>query len=134
MSGLHRILNMPEYAWVCLPEHAWICLNIPGYAWICLNLPELFLFYIFPLSSLVYLNVWLVVPYFQRLHKTRCFSLTENKAVFLETQNLIFCIVAISILFGLCLRLSVFTSKISNLLLTFGAVACGGCKSWYTLF
>ena len=44
---------------------------------------------------------------FHLLHKSRCFSLKENKAGFLETQNLIFSIVAISILFCYCLRLSI---------------------------
>ena len=65
---------------------------------------------------------------FQRLHKTKSFSLRENDAVFLETQNLIFSIAAV-ILFGFYFRLDIFTSKISNLLLLLGAEEVGGCES-----
>ena len=49
MSGLHRVLNMPEYAWLWLTEYAWIYLNMPQYARIYLNLPGRLLFYISPL-------------------------------------------------------------------------------------
>ena len=38
MPELHRVLDMPKYAWI-----------IPGYVWMCLNLPEWLLFYIYPL-------------------------------------------------------------------------------------
>ena len=86
MSGLHRVLNMPDYSWLCRAEYGWICLNIPGYAWICLNLPEWLLFYISPLNPL---STWRRGYLFQRLHKTRGFSLNENEAVFLERHNLI---------------------------------------------
>ena len=65
MSVLHRVLNMPEYAWLCLTEYVWICLNMPGYAWICLNLPEwLFVLY-FPIvipylleGVVIYFNIY----------------------------------------------------------------------------
>ena len=42
MSGLHRILNIPVYAWI-FPERAWIGWNMRECAWICLYafLPEL---------------------------------------------------------------------------------------------
>ena len=63
---------------------------------------------------------------FQRLQKTRSFSLKENEAVFLETQNLMFSIVAVSILFRFCFRLNICTSMISNLLLPLGTKGCGG--------
>ena len=55
---------------------------------------------------------------FQSLHKT---SLKESETVFLDIQNLIFSVGALSILFGFCFRLNIFTSKISNLLLPSGA-------------
>ena len=80
------------------------------HAQICLNDFCFIFFYCNPLS--ISTRAYL----FQRLHKTRSFSLKENKAVFLETQNLIFDIVA-AILFGFCFRLNIFTSKTSNLLL-----------------
>ena len=32
MSELDKVLNMPEYAWLCLAEYAWICLSLLGYA------------------------------------------------------------------------------------------------------
>ena len=41
------------------------------------------------------------------------------------TQNLIFSVAAVSILFGVCFRLNIFTSKISNLLLPFGTIGIG---------
>ena len=37
MPGLHRALNMPEYAWI-IPEYVWLCLNRCLYAWICGNM------------------------------------------------------------------------------------------------
>ena len=61
----------------------------------------------------------------QHLHKTRSFSLKENDAVFLETQNLIFSRVAASVLFGFCFRVNIFTCKISNLLLPLGSRGLG---------
>ena len=89
-------LNMPEYAWICLnmsgwiclnmPEYTWICLNMPGYAWICLTCLNGFCF-IFPRCNP--LSTWRRGYLFQRLHKTRSFSLNENETVFLETHNLI---------------------------------------------
>ena len=66
----------------------------------------------------------------------RSFSLKETEVVFLETKNLVVFLVAASILFGFCFKLNVFTIKISNLLLPFGAKGDGGYESWYkyTLF
>ena len=36
---LHRVLNMPEYAWI-IPEYALLCLNKFEYDWICGNMCE----------------------------------------------------------------------------------------------
>ena len=73
--------------WICLNMSACMCLHMAEYAEICMNMPKsawmAFALY-FPLWS-TYL--------FQRLHKTRSFSLKDN--VFLEIQNLIFPIVAL---------------------------------------
>ena len=43
----------------------------------------------------------------------------------METQNLIFSKVVVSILLGFCFRLNIFTIKISNLLLPLGAEGMG---------
>ena len=37
--GLHRVLNIPEYAWIN-PEYTWLSLNKCEYAWICSNNTE----------------------------------------------------------------------------------------------
>ena len=86
MSRLHRVLNMPKYAWLCLAEYVSICLNLLGYAWICLNCLNS-LCVIFPHCNP--LSTWRCGYLFQRFHKTRSFSLNENEAVFLEKHNLI---------------------------------------------
>ena len=113
MSGLHSVLNIPDYVWLNMPRYIWICRNMRECAQTCLNGFCIVFPHCNPLST------W-TRAYFQRLHKTRRFSLKENDAVFLETQNLIFSIAAV-ILFSFCFRLNVFTSKISNLLLPLGA-------------
>ena len=72
------------------------------------------------------MKAWLL---FQRLHKTRSFSLNENKAVSLETQ---FDLVAIRILIGY-FKQNNSTNKISNLLLPLGidgGVTFGGRGGW----
>ena len=40
IPGLHRVVNMPEYAWI-IPGYVWVCLNIPKSVWITfvLHLP-----------------------------------------------------------------------------------------------
>ena len=43
----------------------------------------------------------------------------------METKNLIFSKVVVSILLGFCFRLNIFTIKISNLLLPLGAEGMG---------
>ena len=43
---VNRVLNMLEYASLCLAEYACICLNMLIYAWIWPNLPEWLLLYI----------------------------------------------------------------------------------------
>ena len=40
MPGLHRVLNMPEYAWI-IPGYAWLCVNVLKCVWIILYLKEL---------------------------------------------------------------------------------------------
>ena len=32
MPGLHRVLNMPEYAWI-IPGYAWLSLNVLKSVW-----------------------------------------------------------------------------------------------------
>ena len=56
----------------------------------------------------------LVVTYFNKIY-----SLKEHKAIFLKKQNLIFYLVAGSICFVFCFKVTIFTSKISNLLILF---------------
>ena len=82
---VNRVLNMSEYAWLCLAKNAWICLNMPIYAWICPNLSEWLL-----LSYCNALSTWTRAYLFQRLRKTRSFGLKENDAVFLEIKTLVF--------------------------------------------
>ena len=132
MQGLHRVLNMPKCVWI-VPEYAWLCLNMPEYAWIYVNIPKsvwtvfaLHFFHCNPLSTLTrdYL--------FQRLRKTRSYSLKEHETVFLTRQDLIFLVVAGSMWFNFCFRLIIFASKISIFLLPFGTEGAGGLESWYT--
>ena len=71
----------------------------------CLHLPE-----------------WLVIPFRPELLGTffnEFYSLKKLKTDFLKRQNLIFFIVAQRISFVFCLRLNIFTSKISNFYLPF---------------
>ena len=82
MRGLHRVLNLPEYAWI-ISKHAWICLNMPKYVLISLNLPEWLLFY-FPI---VYLNAWLLISMFMQNLKLYSKALPD---CFLEKTKLNF--------------------------------------------
>ena len=61
-----------------------------------------------------------MLTYFSVYTKLEVLVLRKNDAVLLETQKLIFSIVAV-ILFGFCFRLNIFTSAISNSLLPLGA-------------
>ena len=68
---VNRVLNMPEYAWLCLAD-AWIYRYMREYAQICLNGFS----FIFPYCST--LSTWTRAYLFQRLRKTRNFSLKEK--------------------------------------------------------
>lgn len=108
---------MPRYVWMypSMREHVFICLN--SFCFIFLHCNQL--------------SNWTRGHLYQRLHKSRCFSIHENEPVFLGTQNLIFSIVAVSILFCFCFRLNILINKFSNLMLTLGAEGGRGCKSWH---
>ena len=112
LSGLHRVLNMPEYAEI-IPEYAWFSLNMSEYARKCVNLPES-VWKVFVFHALVVVTCLLeqVITYF-----SKTYSLKEDEASSLKRQNLIFSIVAGSVWFALNFRLNVFTSKTSNLVL-----------------
>ena len=103
---------MPDCVWLNMSGYVRISRNMHEYAQICLN----GFCFIFPHSNP--LSTLMRAYLFQRLHKTRSFSLKENEdtKLFLETKNLNFSIVSV-ILFGFCFRLNVFTNKISNVLL-----------------
>lgn len=109
---------MPRYVWMyrSMREHVFIWLN--SFCFIFLHCNQL--------------SNWTRGYLYQRLHKSRCFSMHENEAVFLGTQNLIFTIVAVSILFCFCFRLNILINKFSNLMLPLGAEWGGSCKSWHT--
>ena len=103
MPGLHKVLNISEYAWI---YNSWTCLNIPKYMWINLNLPEWPLFFPIVISCLLeHVDIYL----HECLHKTKSYSLNEYEAVFSKRQKLIFSIVAGSVWFGFCFRLNTFT-------------------------
>ena len=133
MLVLHRVLDIPVYAWIMIlnmSDYAWvclICLNMPEYAWICLLNDFCFTF-----SHCNPLSAWRHGYLFQHLHETRSYSLKKYEAVFLTRQNLTFPLVAESIWFNFCFRINIFTSKISNLLLSLGAEWARGCEFWYT--
>ena len=107
---VNRVLNMPDYVWL-----------MPGYVDICVNMPKsarMALALYFPISVPSLLER--VLTYFSVYTKLEILALRKNKAVPLETQKLIFSIVA-AILFDFCFRLNIFTIKISNLVLRLGA-------------
>ena len=129
-SEFARVLNMSglpqgsKYALICLIMSGWICLDMREYAQICLN----GFCFIFPHCNL--LSTWRRGYSFQRLHKTRSFSLNEKSkwGCFLgDTQ---FDLVAASILFVFYFRLNISISKISNLLLPLGIGGGGGGGAW----
>ena len=117
-SEYTRVLNMLRLhsIWIHLimHEYIWIWLNMLEYVWICLNLSEWFCFtfpHCYPLST------WRHDYLFQRLHKTRSYSLKEHGTVFLKRPK----------------------SKISYLLLPVGPEGTGAVnlgismiKSWTT--
>ena len=124
-TGFWICMNIPEYAWLCLAEYAGICVNMPNSAWMVFVL-------CFPIVTHCLLEG--VVTYFYVYTKLEVLVWRKIEVVSLEKQNLIFSIVAVSILFGFCFRLSIFTSKISNFLLSLGAEGGGACESWCTFF
>ena len=101
-----------EYTWICLIILGWVYPDMSEYAGIYINMPKSAWMAFFIFSHCNPLSTWTRGYLFQRLHKTRTFSPEENEAVFLETKNLIFSRVAVSILFGFCFRLNIFTSAI----------------------
>ena len=101
-----------------MPDYVWL---MPGYVDICVNMPKsarMALALYFPISVPSLLER--VLTYFSVYTKLEILALRKNKAVPLETQKLIFSIVA-AILFDFYFRLNIFTIKISNLVLRLGA-------------
>ena len=82
---------------ICL-NNFWICLNMPKYARICLNLTEWLLFYF---RIVIPCLLERVVTYFNVYTKPEIIV-----CVFLRRQNLIFYMVAESILFVFCFRVN----------------------------
>ena len=80
ISGLLKVLNMSDCAWICL--------NMPEYARICMNIPSACLL----ISACCHCNPLSI--YFNKVY-----SLKEHEAVFLKRQNFIFSVVAGSISF-----------------------------------
>ena len=92
-TGFWICLNIP---WI-VPHYLWLSLNMSKYAWISWNMCEYALicyngFY----STFIHCNslsTWTRDYLFQRLRKTRSYSLKKHEAIFLKRQNLIFWIV-----------------------------------------
>ena len=55
MSGLHRVLNMPDYVWLHMPGYVWICRNMHEYAQIWVSG---FCFIFRHCNQLTYFNVY----------------------------------------------------------------------------
>ena len=111
---------MLDYAWICLnmPKYVGICVNMSKYAWVA---------FVIHVPILIPCLLERVVTYFNEIY-----SLKENEVVFLNRQYFIFSVVAGNIWFIFCFRLNIFTGRISNLLLPFGAEGTGDRKCWYT--
>ena len=109
-----RICQVYTGFWICL-NNSCICLKISDCAWIYMILHKsvrsAFLLHNF---IVILCLLELVVTYFNKIY-----SLKEHKAIFLKKQNLIFSLVAGSICFVFCFKVTIFTSKISNLLILF---------------
>ena len=69
-----------------------------------------------------------MVAYFNDYTKPEVILLRKIEAAF-SAAFYFFFIVAVSISFGFCFRLNIFTSKIWNLLLPLEAEGSGGCES-----
>ena len=77
ISGLHRVLNMSEYSWLCLAEYAWICLNIPKSAWMAFVLYFSIVISCLLEGVVTYFNVYARLEVLVWM-KTRLFSCRDN--------------------------------------------------------
>ena len=129
MPGLHRVLNMLEYAWI-IPEYAWLCLNMTEYAWIYINMPEsIWVAFVFHVLVVITCLLECIVIYLNKVY-----SLKEHEAVFLRRQNLIYSVVAGSTWFVFCFRLNNFTSNIQIPIYSyFLGPRRQGLLMWYTI-
>ena len=112
MSGLHRVLNMPECSWICLVEYARICVNMSKSK----SVWTAFVLY-FPIV-IPWFPEWVVTCF--NVYTTLEVLVCRKMRLFSWRQNLIFSIVVATVLFGFCFRLNTFPSNISNLLSPFG--------------
>ena len=126
---VNRVLNMLEYAWLCLAEYAWICLNIPIYSWIC---PSALMAFVLYFSIVITCLLERVLIYFKVYTKLEVLVWRKMMLFLGETKIDIFHSSCNFIAF--CFKLNIFTSKISNLLLPLWALWGRCCESWCTLF
>ena len=77
ISGLHRVLNMSEYSWLCLAEYAWICLNMPKSAWMAFVLYFSIVISCLLEGVVTYFNVYARLEVLVWM-KTRLFSCRDN--------------------------------------------------------
>lgn len=113
MARLCRVLDMPKYVWIVY-EYVGIYMNMPKFAWITFALR-------FPILTPCLHGC--VVTYFNFYMKLEVI-VWRNKRLFWKRVNLFFFIIAEVFdlfLFFFCFRLNIFLSKVSNLLLSFGA-------------
>ena len=101
-------LIMPEYAWMC--EYTCICRNMRKYAQIRLNV------FCFRFSNCNRLSTCMLDYLFQHVHESRSYGLFSRRS-----KKKILPIAA-GIWFIFRFRRNIFTSKISNLLLSLGPV------------
>ena len=98
LTGFWICLNMPDYVWLK-----------PGYIWICRYIR--YMLKSVWMAFALYFSVVIPCPrehmltYFSVYTKLEVLVLRKNDAVLLETQKLIFSIIAV-ILFGFCFRLN----------------------------
>ena len=120
-----RVLNMSGLTgfWICLNMSDYVWLNMPGYVWMA------FVLY-FPIAIPCLLER--VLTYFSAYTKLEVLVL-KKMMLFLVGDTKIDFFYSSCNFIGFCFRLDIFTSKISNLLLSLGAERGGGCESWYTL-
>ena len=113
MPGLHKAVNLPEYAWIL--AYDWKCLTACEYA-------QIWLFF-FTCSHCNPLFCWTGGYLFQQsLYSEEtwgCFSEETKRGFFYSSWKYLICYMLLT---------KYFTSKISNLLLTFWNR--GGCELW----